>query len=59
MSTFNVGDAIYQLVFLALLVFVIYFIVTFFRSNKKRKTQLDRIEQKIHDVEERLNKQQN
>ncbi|UNL83758.1 DUF4083 domain-containing protein [Priestia koreensis] len=56
MSTFNIGDAIYQLVFLALLVFVIYFIVAFFRSNKKRKTQLDRIEQKIQDVEERLNK---
>ncbi|MEW4283586.1 DUF4083 domain-containing protein [Priestia koreensis] len=59
MSTFNVGDAIYQLVFLALLVFVIYFIVAFFRSNKKRKTQLDRIEQKIQGVEERLNKKQN
>ncbi|MGE7215398.1 DUF4083 domain-containing protein [Priestia koreensis] len=56
MSTFNIGDAIYQLVFLALLVFVIYFIMAFFRSNKKRKTQLDRIEQKIQDVEERLNK---
>ncbi|MCM3006336.1 DUF4083 domain-containing protein [Priestia koreensis] len=59
MSTFNIGDAIYQLVFLALLVFVIYFIVAFFRSNKKRKTQLDRIEQKIQGVEERLNKKQN
>ncbi|MFK2824604.1 DUF4083 domain-containing protein [Bacillus sp. B190/17] len=43
----NIGDVLWQLFNLGLLVLIVIFIVQFFRSAKQRKTQLDRIESKI------------
>ncbi|WP_042337739.1 hypothetical protein [Bacillus andreraoultii] len=54
MSSFTVGDALYQLFYLIFLVLIIVLIVLFIRSNKKRRNQLDRIEKKINDLEEQI-----
>ncbi len=54
LSSFTVGDALYQLFYLIFLVLIIVLIVLFIRSNKKRRNQLDRIEKKINDLEEQI-----
>ena len=46
----NSGDVLFQLFLLAFIVLIIVLIVSFFRSNKKRKDQLNRIEKKIDDM---------
>ncbi|WP_187393466.1 hypothetical protein [Bacillus sp. E214] len=43
----NIGDIIYQLFSILVVIFFIVMIVSFFRSSKKRKEQLDRIENKL------------
>lgn len=44
---FNIGDALFQLILLAILAGIIGFIISIVRSNKRRKNQLDRIEKKV------------
>jgi len=44
---FSIGDAIFQLILLAILAGIIGFIISIVRSNKRRKNQLDRIEKKV------------
>ncbi|WP_394187876.1 DUF4083 domain-containing protein [Paenisporosarcina quisquiliarum] len=44
---FSIGDAIFQLILLAILAGIIGFIISIVRSNKGRKNQLDRIEKKV------------
>ncbi|OKL36863.1 DUF4083 domain-containing protein [Domibacillus mangrovi] len=56
MSNFNIGDALFQLFFLGFLALIIVLIVSFFRSNKNRRSQLDRIEKKIDDMNEQRKK---
>ncbi|WP_428910810.1 DUF4083 domain-containing protein [Niallia sp. Krafla_26] len=56
MSSFNLVDALFQLLSLACIVLIIVLIVSFFRSKKYRKKQLDRIEKKIDDINQRINK---
>ncbi len=43
----NIGDIIFQLISILVVIFFITMIVSFFRSSKKRKEQLDRIESKL------------
>ncbi|MDQ0232604.1 DUF4083 domain-containing protein [Metabacillus malikii] len=52
----NIGDALFQLFYLAFIVLIVALIVSFFRSYKKRNNQLDRIEEKIDDVNQQLKK---
>ena len=56
MSGFNLGDALFQLVNLGFIVLIIIVIVSFFRSTKNRRNQLDRIEKKIDDINEQMKK---
>jgi uncharacterized membrane protein YciS (DUF1049 family) len=56
LSNFSLGDALYQLFAFGFLVMIIVLIVSFFRSNKKRRNQLDKIEKKIDDMNEQLKK---
>lgn len=50
LSGFNLGDALFQLFSLAFIVVIIALIVSFFRSNKKRKSPLDQIEKKMDEI---------
>ena len=50
LSGLNSGDVLFQLFLLAFIVLIIVLIMSFFRSNKKRKDQLNRIEKKIDDM---------
>ena len=59
MSNFNIGDAVFQLLSLIILVLVILLIVRLFRSSSKRKNQLDSIEKKIDSINEQINKDNN
>jgi len=54
LGSFTLGDALFQLFSLAFIVLFIALIVSFFRSNKKRINQLDRIEKKIDDINQRI-----
>ncbi|MDQ0229211.1 DUF4083 domain-containing protein [Metabacillus malikii] len=56
MNSFNLGDALFQLFYLAFIVLIVVLIVSFLRSNKKRNNQLDRIEKKIDDMNQRVKK---
>lgn len=44
---FNIGDVIFQLFALLIPIVIIVAIIFFVRSSKKRKEQLDRIEEKL------------
>jgi hypothetical protein len=55
-STINVGDIIFQLIYFGFLVLFIILIVSYFRSNKKRRNQLDRIEEKLNLLTEEIKK---
>ena len=56
LSSFNLGDALFQLFFLVFIALIFGLIVSFFRFNKQRKNQLNRIEKKIDDMNERIKK---
>lgn len=56
MSSFNAGDMLFQLFFLGFLVWIISLIVSFFRSRKKQKIQMDLMEKKIDSLTEQLKK---
>lgn len=47
MSVFSLGTAVFQIVYLIILVAVIVFIVLGFRAFSKRSKQMDRIEKKL------------
>ena len=55
MSSFNVGDAVFQLFNLGLLALIMVLIV-YFSVLQDRRNQLDRIEKKIDDISEQLKK---
>ncbi|WP_256941426.1 DUF4083 domain-containing protein, partial [Bacillus sp. EAC] len=55
-SSINVGDIIYQLVILGFFAFIIILIVSYFRTNKKRRSQLDRIEENLNLLTEEIKK---
>ena len=56
MENFNLGDILFQLfLFFGMIVFILL-LFFFFRSNKKRKMQLDRLEEKMDQVLEQLAK---
>lgn len=52
-SGINIGDVLVTLFSFGFLIIIAIIVVSLFRSNNKRKNQLDRVEQKIDD----LNKQ--
>ncbi|MGE7603432.1 resistance to Congo red protein [Peribacillus sp. NPDC097675] len=54
MSSFNIGDMLYQLFFIGFIVLIICLIVSIFRSSKKRRMQMDRLEEKIDALNEQL-----
>lgn len=56
MSGLNWGDILFQLLNIAFLVLIVVLIVSFLRSNKRRRNQLDRLEQKMDEIQEQLNK---
>ena len=56
LSGLNSGDVLFQLFSLAFIGLIIVLIVSFFRSNKKRKDQLNRIEKKMDDMNQRIKK---
>lgn len=53
-SSINVGDIIFQLVNFGFLASAIIIVVSFFRSNKKRRNQLNRIEEKLNLLTEEI-----
>ncbi|SMQ80954.1 hypothetical protein SAMN05444673_4056 [Bacillus sp. OV166] len=55
-SSINVGDVIFQLINLGFLALAIIIVVSFFRSNKKRSNQLNRIEEKLNILTEEIKK---
>lgn len=55
-SSFRVGDALAQLFFIGFLVLMFVLIFSFFRSNKNRRIQLNRIEKKMDDLKEQIKK---
>lgn len=55
-SSYNVGDIIFQLVNFGFLVLAIIIVVSYFRSNKKRINQLNRIEEKLNLLSEEIKK---
>ncbi|CAG9621292.1 DUF4083 domain-containing protein [Sutcliffiella rhizosphaerae] len=54
--SFTLGDALFQLFSIGLVVLIIVLIMSFFRSNKKRKNQLDRMKQKINEIDAQIKK---
>ena len=54
--SFNGGDALFTLFSLGFFVLIIVLIMSFLRSNKNRKNQLDRIEMKINDINAQIKK---
>lgn len=58
-SSINVGDVIFQLIMFGFLAFLVIIAVSYFRSNMKRRTQLDRIEEKLNFLTEEINKIKN
>ncbi len=54
MSSFNLGDAIYQLISFIILILIIVFLVRLFRTFSKRRNQLDRIEKKVDALDEKI-----
>ena len=52
----NAGDIIFQLFSFIVMFTIIGMIVSVFRSSKKRKDQLDRIESKLDKISEQLTK---
>jgi hypothetical protein len=56
MNTINAGDIIFQLINIGFFVLFIILIVSYFRSNKKRRNQLDRIEEKLNLLTEEFKK---
>ena len=56
LSGFNLGDALFQLISFAFIVLIIVLIMSFFRYNKKRNDQLNRIEKKIDDMNQGIKK---
>lgn len=54
MSSFNIGDALFQLSGLIILVLFIALIVWLFRSFSKRNYRLDSIEKKIDDINNQI-----
>ncbi|AQX54827.1 DUF4083 family protein [Priestia flexa] len=56
MSTYNIGDIIFQLVTFGLIVLFIALLVFLFRSFLKSRKQLNRIEQQVKEITEKLNK---
>jgi len=55
-SSINVGDVIFQLINFGFLALAIIIVVSFFRSNKKRSNQLNRIEEKLNILTEEIKK---
>jgi large-conductance mechanosensitive channel len=53
-SSINIGDIIFQLVDFGFLALIIILIVSYFRTNKKRRNQLDRIEEKLNLLTEEI-----
>jgi hypothetical protein len=47
----NVGDIIFQLFSLAVPLFLVFVLIQLWRSSKKRKEQLERIEEKLNQLE--------
>lgn len=59
MSVFNLGDALFQLLMLGVLIITIVLIVRLFRSFSKRKDQLDNIEKKLDVINEQIKRDKN
>lgn len=55
LSGFHIGDMLMQLLFLGFIALIITLIVTFIRTSKRRKHQLDRLEEKVDSIENKLN----
>jgi hypothetical protein len=55
-SSINIGDVIFQLIMFGFLALFIILIVSYFRSKMKRRTQLDRIEEKLNFLTEEVKK---
>jgi hypothetical protein len=49
----NIGDILFQLFAIGIPIFVIGILVYFLRSSKRKKAQLDRIEQKLNSLEKK------
>lgn len=56
MSTYNIGDIIFQLVTFGLIILFIALLVFLFRSFLKSRKQLNQIEQQVKEITEKLNK---
>jgi len=49
-SGINMGDVLVILFLIGFFIIIAFIVVWLFRSNNKRKNQLDRVEQKIDDL---------
>ncbi|MYL49953.1 hypothetical protein GLV98_10675 [Halobacillus litoralis] len=52
-GSFVIGDMVAQLLFFAIFIGVIIGVVAIFLSTKRRKSQLDRVEEKVDRILER------
>jgi hypothetical protein len=55
-SSINGGDIIFQFLNICLMALFVILIVSYFRSNKKRRNQLDRMEEKINLLTDEIKK---
>lgn len=53
-SSINLGDVLVSVVSIGFFIIIAFIVIWLFRSNNKRKNQLDRIEQKIDDANKQL-----
>ncbi|MCH1627881.1 DUF4083 domain-containing protein [Fredinandcohnia quinoae] len=54
MSSFHIGDALFQIFSFGVLILIIILILSLFRSFSKRRNQLDSIEKKIDLINEQI-----
>lgn len=50
----NLGDIIFQLLALGVPIFFIILLLSFWRNSKKKKEQLNRIEEKLNSIQKRI-----
>lgn len=56
-SGMNMGDVLVTLFLIGFFIIIVFIVVWLFLSNKKRNNQLDRVEQKIDELNKQVKKQ--
>nr|WP_295974213.1 DUF4083 domain-containing protein [uncultured Bacillus sp.] len=56
-ASVNIGDMIFQLLFLGVPILIMAILLLFWRSSKKRNEQLNRIEEKLDSLQKRIDEE--